>query len=230
MCTSRFAATGAVPCAPTARSRQVVGGLCHYADSLTAFGNTVSSAYLRLVPNQEAPTRICWSDLNRNAMIRVPLGWAEVGDLSQKVNSQQHHAYEAGSSIQTVELRSPDGSAFAHLLLAGIAMAAEWGMAHEESLQLANKLYVQGNIFRDETILSRLQCLPRSCVESARILCQKRELFEREGVFPASVIEYVNKLLRAEDDDDMNRKLIDLPADERLHETRKIMHKDLHRH
>ncbi|MCB9087456.1 MAG: hypothetical protein H6628_03995 [Calditrichae bacterium] len=39
---------------------------------LTAFGNTTSSAYLRLVPNQEAPTHICWSDLNRSALIRVP--------------------------------------------------------------------------------------------------------------------------------------------------------------
>jgi hypothetical protein len=28
----------------------------------------------------------------------------------------------------------------------------------------------------------------------------------------------------------MNRYLSDLPADDRLHETRKIMHKDLHRH
>ncbi len=32
---------------------RLIGGLCHYADSLTAFGNTTSSAYLRLVPNQE---------------------------------------------------------------------------------------------------------------------------------------------------------------------------------
>ena len=37
-------------------------------------------------------------------------------------------------------------------------------------------------------------------------------------------------LLKAENDEGMNRKLIDLPADDRLHETRKIMHKDLHRH
>jgi hypothetical protein len=28
----------------------------------------------------------------------------------------------------------------------------------------------------------------------------------------------------------MNHYLSDLPADDRLHETRKIMHKDLHRH
>ena len=33
-----------------------------------ALMNPVSSAYLRLVPNQEAPTRICWSDQNRSAI------------------------------------------------------------------------------------------------------------------------------------------------------------------
>jgi hypothetical protein len=67
-------------------------------------------------------------------------------------------------------------------------------------------------------------------VESARLLCEKRDLYERDGIFPASTTEYMAKLLRAENDEGMNRKLIDLPADDRLHETRKIMHKDLHRH
>ena len=211
-------------------ARQLVGGLCHYADTLTAFGNTVSSAYLRLVPNQEAPTRICWSDLNRSAMIRVPLGWTDIGDLSQRVNSQQHESSVNDDGRQTVELRSPDGSAFAHLLLAGLTLSAEWGMTHDESLQLATDLYVTGNIFHDETVLSRLRSLPRSCVESARLLGEKRALYERDGIFPASTIEYMAKLLRSENDEGMNRKLIDLPADDRLHETRKIMHKDLHRH
>jgi glutamine synthetase len=215
----------------TPEAKQVIGGLCHYADSLTAFGNTVSSAYLRLVPNQEAPTRISWSDLNRSTMIRVPLGWTNTGDLSQAINAQQLEASVNNDGRQTVELRSPDGSAFAHLLLAGITMAAQWGMTHEDaSLKLAAELYTQGNIFRDETILSRLRALPRSCVESARILTEKCELYQRDGIFPPSVIEYMAKLLRAENDEGMNRKLIDLPADDRLHETRKIMHKDLHRH
>jgi glutamine synthetase len=67
-------------------------------------------------------------------------------------------------------------------------------------------------------------------VESSRTLLKKRELYERDGVFPPSVIDYVANLLQAENDESMNKKLVDLPADDRLHETRKIMHKDLHRH
>jgi len=219
-------------------ARRLIGGLCEYADSLTAFGNTVSSAYLRLIPNQEAPTRICWSDLNRSAMIRVPLGWANVRHLSKILNSQDAQEFNTEGGRQTVELRSPDGSAIIHLLLAGIVMAADWAFREDRSLlfkedtplKLAEKLYVKGNIFTDTKLLANLPVLPTSCVESSRILLEKRELYERDGVFPPSIIEYVARLLQAENDEFMNKKLADLPADDRLFETRKIMHKDLHRH
>ena len=218
-------------------ARRLVGGLCAYADTLTAFGNMVSSAYLRLVPNQEAPTRICWSDMNRSAMIRVPLGWSNLRNLAGKLNPRETSSFEAAGSRQTVELRSPDGSAIIHLLLAGIVMAADWAFREDDGLfkknyplELADKLYFKGNIFTDRELLNRLPALPRSCVESSRILIEKRELYERDGVFPTSVIDYLARHLQAENDEHMNQKLADMPADDRLHETRKIMHKDLHRH
>lgn len=214
----------------TSTARNVIGGLCTYADSLTAFGNTVSSAYLRLVPNQEAPTRICWSDMNRSAMIRVPLGWSKLNNLARVLNPHDTNPLEAVEGRQTVELRSPDGSAIVHLLLAGIVMAAEWGCTHPQAAEVAERLYVSGNIFQDDRLLASLDALPRSCVESAGILLAKRGLYEREGVFPPSVIDYVAELLKAEDDEQMNSRLADLPADDRLHQTRRIMHKDLHRH
>jgi len=211
-------------------AKKLIGGLCTYADSLTAFGNTVSSAYLRLVPDQEAPTRICWSDLNRSAMIRVPLGWSHIKNLADVVNPGRVKELENMASRQTVELRSPDGSALIHLLLAGITMAAEWGLTHEESSELAEKLYVTGNIFKNKKLLKSLPALPKSCVESARRLLKKRELYERGGVFTPSSIDYIANLLKSENDEHMNETLADLPADDRLHETRKRMHKDLHRH
>ncbi len=212
-------------------AKQMIGGLCEYADTLTAFANTESSAYLRLVPNQEAPTRICWSDLNRSSMIRVPLGWSKVSNLAKRLNPQQETDYREPEGRQTVELRSPDGSAIIHLLLAGMTLAAEWGITHAEaSSSLAEKLYTTGNIFRDQKLLKKLPALPGSCVESANVLLKKRKLYEREQVFPPSIIEYVANLLKAENDLDMNAHLMDLPADDRLLETRKIMHKDIHRH
>jgi len=219
-------------------ARKLIGGLCEYADSLTAFGNTVSSAYLRLVPNQEAPTRICWSDLNRSALIRVPLGWTGASGLARRVNPAETADFvDEGGGRQTVEIRSPDGSAIIHLTPAGIAMAAGWAFDGDESLfkdtrplDLADQLYVKGNIFADKELLQRLPLLPPSCVESARVLLEKRGLYERGGVFPPSVIDYVARMLEAEDDELMNRRLAGLPAHDRLHEIRKLMHKDLHKH
>lgn len=218
-------------------ARKLIGGLCEYADSLTAFGNTVSSAYLRLVPNQEAPTRICWSDLNRSALIRVPLGWTNVKNLAKRVNPGDTTEYvDDHGGRQTVEIRSPDGSAMIHLTLAGIAMAANWAFRSDLALfkdygplELADNLYVKGNIFADKELLKRLPVLPASCVESSRVLLQKRGHYERDGAFPPSVIDYVATLLQAENDEFMNKKLNDLPAHERLLEIRRIMHKDLHK-
>ncbi len=208
-------------------ARRVIGGLCTHADSLTAFGNTVSAAYLRLVPNQEAPTSVCWSDSNRSAMIRVPLGWAGLENLAGRVNPKECGSSTQREVVQTVELRTPDGSAITHLLLAGITMAAEWGMSFDTSLDVASKTYVAAGATGHGP---ELMALPRSCVESARTLKKKREIYEREGVFAPAVVDYVCKLLEAENDDGMNARLAALPADDRLRETRKIMHKDLHRH
>jgi glutamine synthetase len=209
---------------------KLIGGLCSYADTLTAFGNTVPSAYLRLVPNQEAPTRICWSDLNRSAMIRVPLGWSKMSNLARRMNIQQKSDFNDPEGRQTVELRSPDGSAFVHLLLAGVCMAAEWGLTQKKSIEIAKKLYIKGNIFKDEALLKTLPALPGSCVESGKFLVKNRDLYERSSIFPPSVIDYVANMLEKENDQNMNAHLIDLPADDRLFETRKIMHKDIHRH
>jgi glutamine synthetase len=211
-------------------SKKLIGGLCNYADTLTAFGNTVASSYLRLVPDQEAPTRICWSDLNRSVMIRVPLGWTKMDNLAHVLNAQDKVQFQETMGRQTVELRSPDGSALVHLLLAGITLAAEWGLSNEKSLELVERYYVKGNIFQDEKLLNKLPSLPRSCVDSAQLLLQKRDFYEREKIFPASIIEYVANYLQAENDGNMSHYLANLPDDERLLEMRKIMHKDLHRH
>jgi len=123
-----------------------------------------------------------------------------------------------------------------HLTLAGIAMAANWAFKGDLALfkdygplELADDLYVKGNIFADKELLKRLPVLPASCVESSRVLLQRRAHYERDGVFPAGVIDYVAGMLQAENDEFMNKKLTDLPAHDRLLEIRKIMHKDLHK-
>jgi glutamine synthetase len=209
---------------------RLIGGLIEYTDSLTAFGNTVSSSYLRLVPGQEAPTRVFWSDLNRNASIRVPLAWSKSGNLSSIVNPGEKSEVGGSESRQTVELRTPDGSALIHLILAGIVMAAEWGVKERGSLGLAKKFYARRDAFAGKKLLRAFPRLPASCAHSSRILLKKRGLYERKGVFPPAIIEYMAKLLRAEDDERLGKKLSSLSGKARLREMRRVMHKDLHRH
>ncbi len=209
---------------------RLLGGLCEYAESLTAFGNTQASSYMRLVPNQEAPTRIFWSDLNRTALIRVPLSWSNVSHLAKIINPQEVSETSVLQNGQTIELRSPDGSALIHLLLAGITMAAAWGFQGDQSLDLAKKYYADKDVHNDLKRLDTYLSLPTSCVESSRLLLKKRELYERDSIFPQSVIDFVAKLLLAENDEMISQKLADLPLNDRLHEIRKIMHQNRHRH
>jgi len=211
-------------------ARKLIGGLCEYADSLTAFGNTVASSYLRLVPNHEAPTKVFWSDLNRSALIRVPLGWAGVENLASRVNPQEKKDFPEQSIRQTVELRSADGSALVSLVLAGIAMAADWGFENARSLDLAKARYGSPEMSLDDDFLESLPSLPSSCVQSSQILEKKRSLYERNGIFPPGIIDYVIRILKAEKDDSLSSEWDRLSEKERAIQVRKIMHRDLHKH
>jgi glutamine synthetase len=207
-------------------ARAMVGGLCEYGATLTAFGNTLASSYLRL-GNHESPSRVCWSDLNRGAMIRVPLGWSTVDDLGSIVNPQQGSRFRDPQSRQTIELRTPDGSACVHLLLAGMTLAAEHGLTHDDGQKLATKLYIAEN---ERPTTQGLPALPHSCVESARLLRDHRDRFERDGVFPPSVLNYVCELLESEDDEHLAQALAGMKEEDRVAQTRRAMHRNLHRH
>ncbi len=210
-------------------AKTMIGGLCNYAPSITAFGNTVSASYLRLVPHQEAPTKVCWSAMNRSALIRVPLGWTNVNNLASLVNPQQVEKSEKFDSKQTIELRSPDGSCNTHLLMAAIATAVEWGFEHQkEALELAAASHVKVNIH--DTNTDDLAELATSCAESAEILLKSRDLYERKGIFPPQVISNQAKMLQNENDSDLNKRLMALPDDEKLKESRRVMHRDIHKH
>ncbi len=189
----------------TDTARKVIAGFLSSSESLTAFGNTVPTSFLRLVPHQEAPTSICWGDRNRSVLVRVPLGWLGVGDRMVRDANPNEPAEEIGAmeKNQTVELRSPDGSANAHLLLAGMAVAARHGLEHPDSLRIADQLYVKA----DASHVADLKQLPASCFESAECLLRDRERYEEGGVFPPGLIDSLAKRLRAFDDLNMSEKM-----------------------
>jgi glutamine synthetase len=189
----------------TDTARKVIAGYLMSAESLTAFGNTVPTSFLRLVPHQEAPTSICWGDRNRSVLVRVPLGWCGVGDRMLR----NANPLEAGNSFgpfenpQTVELRSPDGSANVHLLLAGMAVAGRYGLEHPDALKVAGELYIKA----DATRVEGLRQLPASCFESADCLARDRARYEDAGVFPAGLVDATVASLKAFDDLNMSEKI-----------------------
>jgi glutamine synthetase len=86
---------------------QFLAGQMHHAKSMCAILNPIVNSYKRLVPGYEASTYICWAQINRSALIRVP-------------------RYSPGKEKSTrLEIRCPDPSsnpylAFAVLLKAGL--------------------------------------------------------------------------------------------------------------
>jgi len=170
----------------TETALKVIGGYLSHAASLTAFGNTVPTSFLRLVPHQEAPTAICWGDRNRSVLVRVPLGWQNIDDsMFRDANPAEPPIDELPNDSQTVELRSPDGSAAVHLLLAGIAVAARIGLTEPGMADYARERKVDG----DASQTPDLDQLPGSCFEAAGRLLTQREDYEAKGVFPAGLID-----------------------------------------
>ena len=82
-------------------------GLLKHAVEITSVTNQWVNSYKRLVPGYEAPVYICWAQMNRSALIRVPM-------------------YKPGKEKATrIEYRSPDPAcnpylAFSVMLAAGL--------------------------------------------------------------------------------------------------------------
>ena len=184
-------------------AKKMITGFLQMASSLTAFGNTVPTSFLRLVPHQEAPTRICWGDRNRSVLVRVPLGWLGIDNMIKDANPKESDEIFELMDRQTVELRSPDGSANVHQLLAGMTVAALYGLENKDSLKIAEELYV----IVDASTLKKLKQLPASCYEAAEMLLKDREIYERYGIFPPRMIDKLANDLKTYNDKDMSEKL-----------------------
>jgi glutamine synthetase len=205
-------------------SKKAIGGLLKFAPSLTAFGNTVASSYLRLVPNQESPTKLFWSDLNRSALVRVPLGWKKSEDMASKINHRLKDIYKSPFKRQTIELRSADGSAFIHLLLGGITIAIQWGLdSPDDALVISKKCYVNKSA---HSKIKDLASLPPSCAISANLLQENMYLYEKQ--IPKNILEWVILKLKAQNDETLISEIESMEQKDKALRRRSLMHKVLH--
>ena len=195
----------------SATARKAIAGMMTLAPSITAFGNTNPTSYFRLVPHQEAPTNICWGDRNRSVLVRVPLGWAAKSDMCCLANPLEAPSHYDTTQKQTVEMRSPDGSADIYQLIAGLAVACRYGFELENALEIAEKTYVNVNIHQKENAdrLKSLDSLPDSCAASAERLAAQREIFEKHNVFSPAMIDGVIKRLKSYNDTTLRADIAD---------------------
>ncbi|MDA8129867.1 MAG: glutamine synthetase, partial [Elusimicrobia bacterium] len=191
----------------SAAARRMVAGFLELAAPMTAFGNTVPTSYFRLVPHQEAPINVCWAYRNRSALIRIPLGWMNAAGMVKDANPGSAPA--AVESNQTVEVRSADGSANVHLLLAALCVAARRGFERKDALSFADRHFVDKNIYdkAHAGLQQKFPKLPSSCWASAEALEKSRAAFEERGVFPPQVIDGAVKRLKAYDDRSLSERL-----------------------
>lgn len=196
-------------------ARKAIAGMMQLAPSITAFGNTNPTSYFRLVPHQEAPTNVCWGDRNRSVLVRVPLGWSAQTDMCALLNPLESDSNYDTTQKQTVEMRSPDGSADLYQLLAGLAVACRHGFEIENALAIAEQTYVNVNIHQKENAdkLKALAQLPDSCAASADCLQKQRTVFEQYNVFSPAMIDGIISRLRSYNDATLRKDIQDKPEE-----------------
>ncbi len=129
-------------------ARHYMAGLLLHAPALTAIANPTVNSYKRLVPGEEAPMYIAWSDHNRSPLIRVPI---------------------ARGNNTRIELRSPDPAANPYLLISAMLKAGLDGIQRK----LPAPQPVHRNLFEmsDEERLSHgIAGLPRTLGEALEAL------------------------------------------------------------
>jgi glutamine synthetase len=140
-----------------------IAGQLEHARAMSAVVAPTVNSYKRIVPGYEAPVYVCWAQINRSAMIRIP-------------------RYSPGHETSTrAELRFPDPScnpylAFTVMLAAGLD-GIERGLRPPAPLNHIN-LY---ELDAEELKAHQVQQLPGSLAEALEALADDRVLREALG-------------------------------------------------
>jgi glutamine synthetase len=178
---------------------EMIGGILRLAPSLAAFGNTVPISYLRFISTKESPMSICWGARNRLALIRIPLWWNYLIEPQKNENCRR-----------TFEYRAPDAFANTYLILAGLTIAADYGLQNpKDALKIAQDSCADA-MNSDQ---KRFKTLPSSCSESADKLEADRQFYEANDVFPTRLVDKTIEKLKAYDDRELWKELNGKPQE-----------------
>ena len=160
-------------------ARQYLAGLLKHIRELTAVLNQTVNSYKRLVPGYEAPAYICWGQMNRSALVRVP-------------------RVRLGREQSTrLELRSPDPVANPYLAFSVMLAAGLKGI--EEKMEPPDP--VERDIFHlseSERDNLKIQTLPGSLYEAIELVQQSSLV--REALGEHIFIKFIeNKLIEWDD-------------------------------
>ena len=137
-------------------------GLLKHASEITAVTSQWVNSYKRLVPGYEAPVYICWAQMNRSALIRVPM-------------------YKPGKEKATrIEYRSPDPACNPYLAFSVMLAAGLEGIKNRYKLaEPANdNIYHMSEAERNR---SGIKSLPEDLFEAIRISEESRLVKECLG-------------------------------------------------
>ena len=125
-------------------------GLLRHAAEITSVTSQWVNSYKRLVPGYEAPVYICWAQMNRSALIRVPM-------------------YKPGKEKATrIEYRSPDPACNPYLAFSAMLGAGLEGIKNKYRLSdpANDNIY---NMSEEERARSGIKSLPEDLLEAIRI-------------------------------------------------------------
>lgn len=125
-------------------------GILKHASEITAITNQWVNSYKRLVPGYEAPIYICWAQMNRSSLVRVPM-------------------YKPGKEKATrIEFRSPDPACNPYLAFSVMLAAGLEGVKNKYKLgEPANdNIYHMGE---EEKARHGIKSLPEDLLEAIKI-------------------------------------------------------------
>jgi len=140
-------------------AKAYIAGLLKHAPEITAVTNQWVNSFKRLVPGYEAPVYICWAQMNRSALIRVPM-------------------YKPGKEKATrIEYRVPDPACNPYLAFSVMLAAGLDGIEKNYPLSAP----ANDNIYhmsQDQRERAHISSLPEDLLEAIK-LTEKSELVKK---------------------------------------------------